>query len=247
MKLLDNLYYYPWTGSGNNCNSYLFYDVLNGDRPHILVDPGHVGNELGESCLEHLIDSMKTDGINPQQLGLIIDTHTHIDHYEANQALAEKSRKTTQGKTEQAMIALHKDADTYRKTTGARWAAMLGRSSDFEASFYLKEGILDLGKNSKITLEIIETPGHAPGQVCIYWPLKKTMVTGDIIFVGGVGRTDLPGGDGNQLKKSIERLSKYDIEYLLTGHEAGYGSILTGKERIIQNFNFIRTNYYSWL
>ncbi|MCX5712085.1 MAG: MBL fold metallo-hydrolase, partial [Candidatus Omnitrophica bacterium] len=222
-------------------------DVLKGDRPHILVDPGHVGNELGQKCLEHLIDSLKSDGISPQQLGIIIDTHTHIDHYEANQALVEKSRKAVQGKTDQAMIALHKDADIYRKTTGARWAAILGRNSDFTASFYIKEGALDLGQNSKVDLEIIETPGHAPGEVCIYWPAKKVLITGDIIFVGGLGRTDLPGGDGNQLKESIERLSKYDVEYLLTGHEAGYGSILTGKDKIAQNFNFLRANYYPWL
>ena len=51
MQLMNNLYVYPWNGRGNNCHSYLFRDVLLGQRPHVLVDPGYVVNEIDEKCL----------------------------------------------------------------------------------------------------------------------------------------------------------------------------------------------------
>ncbi|MBC7345711.1 MAG: hypothetical protein H5U03_09895, partial [Clostridia bacterium] len=56
MKLLPNLYYYLWPGTGNNCNTYLFAgEVL------ALVDPGHVANELNEPCYEMLAGHLRAD------------------------------------------------------------------------------------------------------------------------------------------------------------------------------------------
>ena len=58
MKLFDNLHYYIWQGKGNNCNTYVFANVLGGDRPHVLIDPGHVMNETKETCLDTLLKGM---------------------------------------------------------------------------------------------------------------------------------------------------------------------------------------------
>ena len=80
VRLVDDLYCYIWQGRGNNCNSYLFADVLRGGRPHILIDPGHVTNELNEHCLGNLLSSLARDGFYPADIGLIINTHSHIDH-----------------------------------------------------------------------------------------------------------------------------------------------------------------------
>jgi len=248
MKLIDNLYCYIWTGRGNNCNSYLFANVLRSDRPHILIDPGHIVNELGEHCLDHLLNSIEKDGFKAEGIGLIIDTHAHIDHCEANQALVEKSRsKMGVGKANQALIALHKDAEAYWKTSGPRWAKILGTEAEFEPNFYLEQGNLNLGKENKVNLEILETPGHSPGSICIYWPNTRVLITGDVIFYGGVGRTDLPGGDGKLLKQSIEKLSELDIEYLLPGHSTEFGGIIKGKEKVKQNFTFVKMNYFPLL
>lgn len=55
-------------------------------------------------------------------------------------------------------------------------------------------------------LEVIETPGHTPGSVCLYWPEDKVLLSGDTLFRMGYGRTDLPGGDTAQLIASLEKL-----------------------------------------
>ena len=54
--------------------------------------------------------------------------------------------------------------------------------------------------------ELLETPGHTPGSICLYWPEEKTLLAGDTLFRMGYGRTDLPGGDMRQLIASLERL-----------------------------------------
>jgi len=57
-------------------------------------------------------------------------------------------------------------------------------------------------------LEVIHTPGHTPGSICLYEPKSKSLLTGDTVFADGVGRTDFPGGSIEELRKSIERLIK---------------------------------------
>ena len=245
MKIIGNLYAYPWMGMGNNCNSYFFANVLDGSKPHIIIDSGHVTNEMGQPCLENLVTAIESDGFSISDIGLIINTHTHIDHYHANRALQDMTQ-TDSG--QKAQIALSSDADEYRKTGGARWQRTYGDSMVFDPDFYIEEGPITLGNgDNKINLEIIDAPGHGPGHICMYWSRNKVLITGDIVFVGSCGRTDLPGGNGEQLKASIEKLSKYDAEYLLTGHATEYGSMLKGKENIQKCFEFVKKNYFPFL
>jgi len=249
MQLIDNLYGYPWMGTGNNCNSYFFANVLEGSSPHIIIDPGHITNEMGEQCLISLVKLIEADGFKTSDIGLIMNTHTHIDHYQANLELQEMTAKSSSSNNiEKAQIALHEEADQYRKTAGTRWAQMFGDKMKFEADFFIKEGDLSLGKGeNNLDLQIIHTPGHGPGHICIYWRKNKALITGDIVFVASVGRTDLPGGDGNLLKQSIERLSEFDAQYLFTGHSTEYGWMLSGKDKVEHNFNFIKVNYFPFL
>ncbi len=243
MRLLDNLYCYIWTGRGNNCHSYLVAHVLDGERPHVLIDSGHLVNELRESCFEHLLGIMKKDGIEAQDIGLIINTHSHPDHCEANQALVEITRAKG-GRAKRALIALHQDEAEYQRAVGNWLAKMMGREAKFEPDFYLQEGKLSLGQ---VNLEILHTPGHSPGSISLYCPDNQVLITGDVIFFGAVGRTDFPGGDGRLLKESIERLSQLDVEHLLPGHSTELGHIIRGADRVKQNFAFIKTNYFPFL
>ncbi len=55
-------------------------------------------------------------------------------------------------------------------------------------------------------LQILHTPGHTPGSVCLYWPEEKVLFSGDTLFCMGYGRTDLPGGDMTQLITSLQQL-----------------------------------------
>ena len=79
--------------------------------------------------------------------------------------------------------------------------------------------------------------------MCLYWRDKKTLFTGDVVFDQGIGRTDLPGGDGEKLKESIRKISSLDVDYVLTGH----GDIVTGREAVKQNFKAIEDLWFGYI
>ncbi len=85
-----------------------------------------------------------------------------------------------------------------------------------------------------LELSIIETPGHTPGGVCIHFEQEATLITGDTLFAGSVGRTDLHGGDSRVLAASLKKLKQLpDHTRIFPGH--GPASTI-GQER--------RTNYF---
>lgn len=247
MKILENLFCYIWSGRGNNCNTYIFSHALRGDRPHVMIDPGQTVNEIGERCLEILLSSMSKDSLLPEDIGLIINTHGHYDHFGATQTLVERSRAKS-GKPEQTLSTIYEGEQEYLKAVREYMAGMPGQKQiPFEPSFYLREGELNLGKDeNKVNLQVINTPGHTPGSISIYWPDQKVLFTGDLLFYGGVGRTDF-GGNGKQLKQSIQKLSELDVELLLPGHSTELGAIIKGREKVKQNFASIRLNYFPML
>ena len=211
MKLIENLYMYPYLGLGNNCNTYFLKDDIS-----TLIDPGHEWN------LKNLLRSMKEDGLQTDDIDLIINTHSHPDHSEANQVLADKSG---------AKISIHELEDEYLQRDGGKvYRMFIAKLPNFRINFYLKNR-LNLGE---IDLQVIHTPGHSPGSVSLYWQEQKVLICGDLIFFGGIGRADLPGGNAELLKRSIERVSELEIEYLLTGH----GRIVKGKGDINRNFDY---------
>ena len=220
MKLLDNLYAYIWQGNDNNCNTYLFADVLNGR--HVIIDPGHIITpHYREAGLASIVQEMEKDGLEPAAIGLVIITHAHPDHCEAAKVIREKNR---------APLALHEaDEEMYERIGG-------------NVDFYLDEGELELGKEGQAKFNIYHSPGHSPGHITVYWPEKKVLVAGDVIFSRSTGRVDLPGGSAKLLRQSINRLSGLDIEYLLCGHPYGDPGIIEGKEAIQKNFDFVKRN-----
>jgi glyoxylase-like metal-dependent hydrolase (beta-lactamase superfamily II) len=110
----------------------------------------------------------------------------------------------------------------------------------FEPEIQLREGDLKIGD---LDFEVIHTPGHSPGSVCIYWPERKTLFTGDVVFNQGIGRTDLPGGNGQKLKESIMKISRLEVDYVLTGH----GDIVEGKEAVKNNFKAIEDLWFAYI
>ena len=221
MKLEKDLYAYLWRNPyENNCNTFL----IRGE-PTVLIDPGHSRH------VPNLIQQMKEDGISPEEIGLVILTHCHPDHFEGVDAFMDRPIK----------IAMNREEERYLRESGKLLFEMMGQPMpEYRIDFYLKEGELHLAKE---LFHVYQTPGHSPGSISIYWPERKVLFTGDLVFYGGIGRTDFLEGNSKLIKKSIERMSRLDTEILLPGH----GEPVMGKEMVLQNFEFIRQNFYAYL
>ena len=212
MKLTEHLYFYPENGM-MDCNHYLIKD-----EQTLFVDPG------SSQYFAALIEQIKRDGIKPEDIKLITNTHLHPDHCWANNALKRASG---------AKIISPPVQENHHKGALSRIGSMFGiQGLNFEVDSYVKDGKISTGK---LTMEILPSPGHARESVCFYCPEERFLITGDLIFSENVGRVDLPGGSAQELKNSIEALGKLDVEYLLPGHM----DIVSGKENIRQNFEFV--------
>jgi hydroxyacylglutathione hydrolase len=220
MKLINNLYLYPEQGM-LDCNTY----VITGE-PGVIIDPGNA------EFLSDRLDGMRQDGIDPASIGIIANTHLHIDHCSANEAFREISG---------AKITLHpvqKKNYDFVVIEGARVFGLTPTEFTEDTVF----------NNDRLTIrevewEIIQSPGHSPDCICFYHRAEKILICGDVVFDMNTGRVDLPGGNGEELKKTIESLSQLDIEYLLPGHM----DIVTGVERVKANFEFIKGSVFPWL
>ena len=145
--------------------------------------------------------------IDIESIKQVINTHCHFDHIGGNGYFLE------------AKIGIHEiEVPVLEQGDPVRSVADFfdGKLHPKKVELRLKEGnVLKLGKHS---FEIIHTPGHTPGSICLYDKTAKLLVSGDTLFSNGVGRTDLPGGDQNKLVDSLNRLSKLKVDKILPGH-----------------------------
>jgi hydroxyacylglutathione hydrolase len=157
-----------------------------------------VGDEASKTCA--LIDpAFETDRIlaEADRLGCrvthIINTHGHSDHTAGNEAI-----KAATG----AKLLIHElDANRLGKVAHKTFSRILGGKGSPMPDVLLKDNdLIQIGDGTD--LRVIHTPGHTPGGMCLY--SDGHIFTGDTLFVGAVGRTDLPGGSSKQLLISIK-------------------------------------------
>lgn len=234
MQLTEKLYWYPWQGQANNCNTYLF----KGNQT-IIFDPGHIYNDYNESCLEILNRQMSADGITLADIDLILCTHGHPDHVESAGLVREKSG---------ARFGIHQSDEVFLDAISSHYVSRSGKElPSLKPDFYLDDGELDLKKGSASNgesdrIRVITSPGHSPGSVCFYLPEEKALVSGDTVFQNSIGRADLPGGDMDTLGQSIDKLSQLEeVELLLPGH-MGY---VTGAASVKRNFEQIKRFFFA--
>jgi len=169
-------------------------------RKAIVIDPG--GDD------EMVLDTINRLGLN---ISLIVNTHGHPDHVCGNAGL----KKATG-----APIAMHEaDADFFARPDIKSFFASLGLPPSPPPDKRLHGG--DILSAGTLSFTVLHTPGHTPGGICLY--CAPHLFTGDTLFVGGVGRTDFPGGSTSQLLSSIraEILTLPGETVVWPGH--GYG------------------------
>lgn len=195
-------------------NAYLICDSETSDA--VLVDPVDEADII-----------LETATLNGATIRLIIATHAHFDHVLASAPLKEQTG---------AVFAAHADAAAELPSMPQRGRFYFGR--DFPAAaipdrlLTTASEVLSVGG---IRLRTLYTPGHAPGHLSLLLEDEGIVFSGDALFSGSIGRTDLPGGDHEQLLSSIQAqlLTLPDETIVLPGH----GEATTiGRERATNPF-----------
>jgi hydroxyacylglutathione hydrolase len=179
------------------CNCSVLADVA--ARQAIVIDPG--------DNIELVLQILKR---HDSKLTAIVVTHAHIDHIGGASRL-----KAATG----APVLLHEN-DLPLYDSLAEQAAWIGvRPPERTAidDLLTERSRLDL---NGLGINVIETPGHTQGSVCLYLPTEKKLFAGDTLFAGSIGRTDLPGGNSLQIIQSLRNklLRLPDETIVIPGH-----------------------------
>jgi hydroxyacylglutathione hydrolase len=164
-------------------NSFLLYDE-SGDC--ILVDIGSYTVEEKKEVLYFI----ENNRLNPV---MIVNTHCHVDHLLGNSFFRNKFK---------TVIAAHA-ADEYLIDNAVEHGTVFGLEVEDPPKIdkYLVEG--DKIRFGNSSLEILHVPGHSPGSIALYSEEDNFVISGDVLFSGSIGRTDLPGGNYDTLLSSI--------------------------------------------
>lgn len=165
-------------------NAYLLWDET---KEAVLIDP---------ACFFPEEEKKLTQFVDDQGLKIVhlLNTHGHFDHLMGNTFAAAKWGLKSR---------IH-SGDQFISGQAKQYAALFGMSMNnpSQDAELLSEGEIIAFGNSE--LSVIHVPGHSPGSVAFYSEQDKIIIVGDILFAGSVGRTDLPGGNHNQLIEGIK-------------------------------------------
>ena len=178
--------------------------IVKGAEP-ALID---CGTGLHSEYVEERIKEI----INPSEIKKIILTHEHYDHCGGVRKIYELTGK-------KARILSHINASKKIETGDSDFAKMLGGTMPkMPVDVKLRDG--DVLKIGDETFNVLHTPGHTPGCICLYSEKSRSLFSGDTVFAyGSFGRYDFPGGDPKQLRQSIEKLANLDILNIYPGHD----------------------------
>ena len=195
---------------GCNCS------VIADQQTHegLVIDPG--------DDIHHVLQVVQKHGLRIKQ---IIITHAHIDHVGG----AMKLRAATG-----APILLNKKDHALLKMIDIQ-AAWIGVRSPGAVEIDQSLEDQDVIEVGNLKASVLHTPGHTQGSICLYLPAEKKLIAGDTLFQGSIGRTDLPGGNFDQIIDSLHSrlLALPDETVVVPGH----GELTTiGEEREMNPF-----------
>jgi hydroxyacylglutathione hydrolase len=194
------------------------YVVYNEKRDCCIIDPGcYFASEEIE-----LADFIEKNGLKPV---LLLNTHCHFDHIFGNRFIHKKYG------LELHIHRLEEKVLEFGPVSSKNWQLHFD-NYDGPLHFLEEGGKVNLGEDS---LEVIFTPGHSPGSISFYSKENAFVISGDVLFQGSIGRTDLPGGDIGVLETSI-RNKLYvlpDDVVVFSGHGP---STTIGREKLSNPF-----------
>jgi glyoxylase-like metal-dependent hydrolase (beta-lactamase superfamily II) len=189
------------------CNCSVIGDEVS--REAIVIDPG--------DDIEQVLGLIGKHNLKVKQ---IVITHAHIDHVGG----AMKLRVATG-----APILLNQNDYALLKMLDVQ-AAWIGMPTPGKVEIDNSLRQSDTVQAGSLAAQVLETPGHTEGSICLYFPLEKKLIAGDTLFAGGIGRTDLPGGSYEKILHSLHDrvLALPDESVVVPGH----GPLTTiGEER----------------
>ncbi len=175
----------------------------------MVIDPG--------DDLEEILALIRKHNLQVKQ---IVITHAHIDHVGG----AMKLRAATG-----AAILLNQNDYALLKLLDLQ-AEWIGMASPGKVEIDNTIGDADTVKAGALSANVLHTPGHTEGSICLYFAAEKKLIAGDTLFAGSIGRTDLPGGSFDKIIDSLHRqvLELPDETIVIPGH----GALTTiGEER----------------
>jgi glyoxylase-like metal-dependent hydrolase (beta-lactamase superfamily II) len=196
------------------CNCSIIGDEAT--REGIVIDPG-----------DDIADVLALIQKHNLQIKQIVITHAHIDHVGG----AMKLRAATG-----APILLNQNDYTLLKMLDMQ-AAWIGMPAPGKIEIDHEIGEQDKVQAGPLVANVLQTPGHTEGSICLYFPAEKKLIAGDTLFAGSIGRTDLPGGSFDKIISSLHEkvLALPDETVVVPGH----GPLTTiGAER--ENNPFLR-------
>jgi glyoxylase-like metal-dependent hydrolase (beta-lactamase superfamily II) len=179
---------------GTNC----YFAIHQDTKECLVIDPGDQGQMLAEK--------IKAVGLTPVAILL---THGHFDHIMGVETLRRMFS---------IPVYVHEDDADMLHTPEQNCGDMIGRTVSICADRMLKDG--DTLELAGFEIQVLHTPGHTPGGVCYYFPQEGVVFSGDTLFCGSVGRTDLPGGSMSALVRSVREkvFSLPDLTLVYPGH-----------------------------
>ena len=168
-------------------------------REAMVIDPG--------DDIEDVLGLIRKHNLQVKQ---IVITHAHIDHVGG----AMKLRVATG-----APILLNQNDFALLKMLDVQ-ASWLGMTDPGKVDIDQTVGQADTVKAGTLSADVIHTPGHTEGSICLYFPLEKKLIAGDTLFAGSIGRTDLPGGSFDKIIDSLQEkvLALPDETVVVPGH-----------------------------